>query len=65
MTGKIKKIMDKGFGFISYEGSDKDIFFHANSLVDVQFNDLREGDAVSFDIEDSDKGKNAVNVQKA
>jgi CspA family cold shock protein len=65
MTGVIKKLTDKGFGFISAEGMEKDVFFHSNSLVDASFNELREGDAVSFDIEDSPKGKNAVNVKKA
>ncbi len=65
MTGVIKKIMDKGFGFIAPQDGGKDIFFHSNSLVGAQFNELREGDAVSFDTEDSPKGKNAVNVQKA
>ncbi len=65
MKGVIKKVMDKGFGFIAPEDGGKDIFFHSNSLVGVQFNDLREGDAVSFEVEDTEKGKNAVNVQKA
>jgi CspA family cold shock protein len=65
MKGQIKKIMDKGFGFIAPEDGGKDIFFHTNSLVGVQFNDLREGDAVTFEVEDSPKGKNAVNVQRA
>ncbi|HUC89097.1 MAG TPA: cold shock domain-containing protein [Candidatus Paceibacterota bacterium] len=66
MTGTIKKIVtDKGFGFIAVPGMEKDLFFHTNSLVNVSFDDLREGDAVSFEVEDSPKGKNAVNVQKA
>lgn len=65
MTGVIKKIMDKGFGFITPETGGKDIFFHSNSLVGVQFNELHEGDTVTFEAEDSPKGKNAVNVQRA
>lgn len=65
MKGVIKKTMDKGFGFISPEDGGKDIFFHTNSLVGVQFNELREGDAVTFETEDSPKGLNAVNVQRA
>lgn len=65
MNGVIKKLIsDKGFGFISVEGQEKDLFFHSNSLVGVQFSDLREGDNVTFDVEDSPKGKNAVNVKK-
>ena len=65
MNGTIKKLTDKGFGFISVEGQEKDLFFHSKSLIDVQYADLHEGDAVSFDIEDSPKGPNAVNVKKA
>ncbi len=65
MTGTIKKLTDKGFGFITGEGLAKDLFFHSNSLVGVAFNDLREGDAVSFETENSPKGLNAVNVQRA
>ena len=65
MTGTIKKLTDKGFGFITVEGQEKDLFFHSKSLVDVQYADLHEGDAVSFDVEDSPKGPNAVNVKKA
>ena len=65
MTGTIKKIMEKGFGFIAAEGLEKDLFFHRNALNGVTFEDLREGDTVSFDVEDSPKGKNAINVQRA
>ena len=65
MNGVIKKLTDKGFGFISVEGQEKDLFFHSKSLVGVQFNELREGEAVSFEVEDSPKGPNAVNVQRA
>ena len=66
MTGIIKKIIaDKGFGFIAVEGMEKDLFFHTNSVVGINFEQLREGDKVSFEVEDSPKGKNAVNVQKA
>ena len=65
MTGSIKKLTDKGFGFIMQEGVAKDLFFHANSLVGVEFPELHEGDAVTFDIEDTQKGPSAVNVQRA
>lgn len=65
MTGTIKKLTDKGFGFITGEGMAKDLFFHSNSLVGVSFDELREGDAVSFETEDSPKGMNATNVQRA
>jgi cold shock protein len=65
MKGVIKKVTDKGFGFISGEGMGKDVFFHMNALVGVRFDELREGDAVTFETEQSPKGMNAVNVQRA
>ncbi len=64
MNGVIKKKTDKGFGFITALGQDKDLFFHSNSLVDVTFDELKEGDNVSFDVEESPKGKNATNVKR-
>ena len=65
MTGTIKKLTDRGFGFITGEGLEKDLFFHSNSLVGVTFNELKEGDTVSFETEESQKGLNATNVQRA
>jgi CspA family cold shock protein len=65
MTGTIKTLLtEKGFGFITAEGQEKDLFFHSNSLVDVQFSELRQGDAVSFETEMSPKGMNAINVKR-
>ncbi len=65
MTGKVKRIMDKGYGFIETEEADKDLFFHAGALVDANFDELQEGDAVTFDMEETPKGLNAVNVARA
>lgn len=65
MNGVIKKKTDKGFGFITADGMDKDLFFHSKSLVGVTFDEIQEGDTVSFETEDSPKGMNAVNVQRA
>jgi len=62
MEGTIKKLNDRGFGFITPEGEDKDVFFHRNDLPSTDFNDLKEGDKVTFDKEDSEKGPKAVNV---
>lgn len=64
MNGVVKKKTDKGFGFISVEGNDKDLFFHSNSLVDITFDELNEGDNVTFETEESPKGLNAINVKK-
>jgi CspA family cold shock protein len=64
MEGIIKKKTDKGFGFIAVEGQEKDLFFHSNSLVDVTFDELKEGDKVTFDVQDSPKGPNAANVKR-
>lgn len=62
MEGIIKKLNEKGFGFITPEGESKDVFFHRNDLVDVDFDSLSEGNTVTFDKEDSEKGPKAVNV---
>lgn len=64
MNGVIKKKTEKGFGFITPEGQDKDLFFHSNSLVGVTFAELQEGDNVTFDVEESPKGPNATNVKR-
>ena len=64
MTGTIKRLTDKGFGFITAEGLAKDLFFHSNSLVGVTFDELKEGDTVSFETEESPKGLNATNIQR-
>lgn len=65
-TGTVKKIMDKGFGFIATEGQAKDLFFHSSEVKNVSFADLQEGDTVTFDILEGDaKGPKAVNVNKA
>ncbi|MEK9180648.1 MAG: cold shock domain-containing protein [Patescibacteria group bacterium] len=64
MEGIVKKKTDKGFGFIAVDGQEKDLFFHSSSLVGVTFDEIKEGDKVTFEIEDSPKGKNAVNVNR-
>lgn len=65
MQGTIKKLTDKHFGFISQNGGEKDIFFHANELDGIDFADLHEGDAVSFEIKDTPKGPAATQIRKA
>ena len=67
-TGVIEKVVpEKGFGFITPDDKkpeDRDLFFHKNSLVDVNFEDLHKGDKVSYRVEQSDKGPNAVEVKR-
>ncbi len=64
MEGVIKNLTDKGFGFITVDGEDKDLFFHKNELKDVTYEELKVGDKVAFDKADSEKGPNAVNVTR-
>jgi len=64
MKGTVKRIMyEKNFGFISVEDEEKDIFFH-RSGVKEDFNDLRDGEEVEFDLEDTDRGPQATNIVK-
>ncbi|HUY62672.1 MAG TPA: cold shock domain-containing protein [Candidatus Paceibacterota bacterium] len=62
--GTVAKKTDKGFGFIKREGQEKDLFFHSNELKNISFDELQEGDTVSFEVGESPKGPNAVNVSK-
>lgn len=63
--GTVAKLTDKGFGFIKIEGEEKNLFFHSNELRGVAFDALQEGDVLTFDVAESPKGPNAVNVSKA
>lgn len=63
--GTISRLTDRGFGFIAQEGAEKDLFFHSSELQNVQFNELQEGDKVTFEIGQGPKGPNATNVNKA
>ena len=61
MEGTIKRLTDKGFGFIS-DGSDKDLFFHSSAIQGARFDDLREGQKVEFTVGQGPKGPRAENV---
>ncbi len=63
MEGTIKTLTERGFGFIEREG-EEDLFFHSNDLVDVNFDDLKVGDKVSFEVASSDKGPKAADVTR-
>lgn len=60
--GKIKRLTDKGFGFID-SGTDKDMFFHSSSVQQGRFDELQEGQLVSYDVEQGPKGARAENVR--
>lgn len=62
--GTVAKMMEKGYGFISREGESKDLFFHANELQNASFDDLKEGDKVTFEVTEGMKGPQAVNVNR-
>ena len=65
MQGTIKKLTERNFGFITQQDGADDLFFHANSLEGIDFDQLKEGDAVTFEIEKTPNGNAAVNVKKA
>lgn len=64
-TGTIARLTDKGFGFISIEGQEKDLFFHSNELQGVSFDELREGDKLTFEVAQGPKGPSATKVSRA
>ena len=59
--GTIKRLMDKGFGFID-TGGEKDMFFHSESLEGVSFEALQEGQRVSYTEGSGPKGPRAEKV---
>jgi len=60
--GSIKRLTDKGYGFID-TGKEKDLFFHSSSLQGVNFEELREGQKVSYTEGRGQKGPCAENVK--
>jgi CspA family cold shock protein len=60
--GTIKKLTEKGFGFID-TGAGNDIFFHMSNLEGVQYEELHEGQQVSFNEGMGPKGPRAENVR--
>jgi CspA family cold shock protein len=61
----IKRLTDRGFGFID-QGTGDDLFFHSSALQNVSFNDLRTGDRVEFEREADPQGRGdrAVHIRR-
>ncbi len=63
MKGTIK-VLKNGFGFIKSEETENDTFFHLSGLKNVEFDELKEGDTVTFEIGEGNNGKTqAINVE--
>jgi CspA family cold shock protein len=65
MTGTIVRKTDKGFGFIQPDDGSKDVFFHASNVADGMFDELAEGEKVTFEIEEGPKGPAAKDIRRA
>lgn len=65
--GKIERLTDRGFGFIKADNPDysDDLFFHANEVQGTEFDQLKEGATVQFEVSETPKGLNAVSVSPA
>lgn len=65
MKGKVKWFSDqKGYGFISKDDGSGDVFVHFSAITGEGYKSLAEGEAVEFEVTDSDKGPKAANVVK-
>jgi CspA family cold shock protein len=65
IKGKVKWFNgSKGYGFIERDDKEKDVFVHMSAVKDSGVDYLDEGDILSFDIEDGQKGPSAVNLKK-
>ena len=65
INGKVKWFNGaKGFGFIEREDKEKDVFVHASESNAAGL-DLNEGDALTFEVENGEKGPSAVDLKKA
>ena len=65
IKGKVKWFNGtKGYGFIEREDKEKDVFVHSSAVRTAGLQNLKEGDDVIFEVENTDKGFSAINLQK-
>ena len=65
INGKVKWFNgQKGYGFIERDDKEKDDFVHSSAAREANL-ELNEGDALTFEVENGEKGPSAVNLQKA
>ena len=65
INGKVKWFNStKGYGFIAREDKEKDVFVHSSAAKAANLN-LNEGDALTFEVENGQKGPSAINLQSA
>ena len=65
LSGTVKWFNDsKGFGFITREDGEKDVFVHHSAIQDQGYRSLNEGEQVEFEVVDGEKGPAASNVTK-
>ena len=66
LKGKVKRFNGKkGYGFIEREDKEKDVFVHHSAVQEAGLKFLNEGDELTFEVENGEKGPSAVNLQKA
>ena len=65
LKGKVKWFNGKkGYGFIERTDGEKDVFVHASAVREAGLRFLNEGDEITFEVENGDKGPSAVKLQK-
>jgi CspA family cold shock protein len=66
LKGKVKWFNGtKGYGFIERDDKEKDVFVHSSAVTDSGIGSLNEGDELTFEVENGEKGPSAVKLQKA